>query len=125
MKRILILDDETPVRESFTDYFEDQLWEVLQAESGEIALEILGRESVDAAIVDVRLPGMDGNNFIREALKITQKTAFVICTGSPEYVVPNDFIGVVCVSNTLMIKPVSSFADLKKEILTTIQAIVI
>jgi CheY-like chemotaxis protein len=68
MKTILILDDEKVVRESFLDYFEDHLWNPVQAESGEQALELLKKESPVVAIVDVRLPGMDGNVFIRKSI---------------------------------------------------------
>lgn len=67
MKRILILDDEPAVRQSFMDYFEDRLWFPVQAGSGEEALALLMQERQMAAIVDVRLPGMDGNDFIRSA----------------------------------------------------------
>ena len=58
MKRILILDDEPAVRQSFMDYFEDRLWLPVQAGSGEEALALLVQERQMAAIVDVRLPGM-------------------------------------------------------------------
>ncbi len=38
MNTVLILDDETAVRQSFADYFEDQLWNVIQAASAEEAI---------------------------------------------------------------------------------------
>ncbi len=98
MKSILILDDEQAVRQSFVDYFEDKLWLPVQAESGELALELLKEQSVAAAIVDMRLPGMDGNSFIREACRRGHSMAFVICTGSPEYHVPDDMLARPCVS---------------------------
>lgn len=113
MKTILILDDEKAVRESLADYFEDQLWNVIQAGSGEEAIEILEHSTVQAAIVDVRLPGIDGNEFTRRMCQKTQEIVFVICTGSPEYVVPDDLLSQSCVSNTLMKKPVCSFSDLE------------
>lgn len=123
MKTILILDDDVAVRESFTDYFEDNLWEVIQAGSGEEALKILEDTNVDAAIVDVRLSGMDGNEFIRTMCSQRQDVAFVICTGSPEYLVPKDLINETCVASNLMKKPVSDLAELETRVNETIQLI--
>ncbi len=39
IKTVLIVDDETFIRQSFVDYFEDHLWETIEATSGEHALE--------------------------------------------------------------------------------------
>ncbi len=116
MKTILILDDEKTVRESFSDYFEDRLWLPIQAETGEQAIKILKKTNIDAAVVDVRLPGMDGNEFIRRAYRLKQGIVFVICTGSPEYVVPQDLLGFPCVSNRIFKKPVTNIAELEEEL---------
>lgn len=117
MKTILILDDEQAVRESLADYFEDRLWQTLRAESAEEALKLMLPEPPSAAVVDVRLPGMDGNDFIRQALKRNIRMAFVICTGSPEYVVPPDLLGLPEVSERLFKKPITGLAELEEEIL--------
>ncbi len=116
MKTILIVDDETFIRQSFADYFEDHLWRPLQAESGERALEILGKDSPDGAIVDIRMGGMDGNAFIREAHGRKPTMAFVICTGSPEYDVPSDLKERARVSSRLFRKPVTDMGELEKEL---------
>ena len=78
MKRILILDDEQAVRDSLIDYFEDRLWKTCPAESAEEALGLIASESFSAAVVDVRLPGMDGNDFIRQALKQTRRLSLFV-----------------------------------------------
>lgn len=116
MKTILVLDDEAAVRQSFVDYFEDLLWNPLQAESAEEALEILQTEQPEAAIVDVRLPGMDGNDFIRQASEKHPALKFLICTGSPEYHIPEDIKKIKNVSNCLFKKPVSDLVELEKEV---------
>ncbi|MDM8521866.1 response regulator [Desulfococcaceae bacterium HSG8] len=123
MKSILIIDDEQAVRDSFADYFEDRLWLPIRAESAEDALDLLETESPDAAVVDVRLPGMDGNDFIRKAYPLNPETAFIICTGSPEYLVPPDLMEVPCVSDRLFKKPVTRMDNLEKEIIRTIRNI--
>ncbi len=81
---VLVLDDEVVVRESLADYFEDCGWRVWQSASAEEALKLLEVESPEGALVDIRLPGMRGDSFIREAHRMRPSLAFVIVTGSPE-----------------------------------------
>jgi len=114
MKTILVLDDETAVRESLTDYFEDHEWRVLPAASAEEALDIVTQEKPDGAVVDIRLPGMDGNGFILEAARKHPDLAFVISTGSPEYLPPEAVGNVPQVSDTVFSKPVSDLAALER-----------
>ena len=120
MRTILIVDDEGSIRQSFVDYFEDRLWRPLQAESGEQALELLEEEPPDGVVVDIRLKGMDGDDFIREAYRKKPKTAFVICTGSPEYDVPADLLKLSGVSGHIFRKPVTDMAELEKTLIRLI-----
>ena len=121
MKTILILDDEQAIRESLVDYFEDCLWQTFSAESAEDALKLLISERVSAAVVDVRLSGMDGDDFIRQVLKRNTCMAFVICTGSPEYVAPPDLLGIPCLSERIFRKPITFLAELEEEILRIVK----
>jgi DNA-binding NtrC family response regulator len=59
-KRILIVDDETNVRLNFRMALETEGYEVFEAQSAEQALEMLASHSFALAILDMRLPGMDG-----------------------------------------------------------------
>jgi len=118
MKTILILDDESNVRQSFFDYFEDQQWHPIMAQSGEEALQMVDEQRPDAAIVDVRLPGMNGNDFIRAALKLHDSMVFVICSGSPEYLVPEDLKILPNVSSKLVKKPVPQLSILEDQIVS-------
>ena len=115
-KTILIIDDETSIRESLADYFSDRQWRTLEAESGEDALEILGQESPHGAIVDIRLGGMDGDAFIRAAHKKKPNMVIIICTGSPEYDVPADLLRLPGVSRRVFRKPITDMAKLEKEL---------
>ncbi len=116
MKTILILDDEEAVRQSFSDYFEDHLWVTLQSESAEDALVMLKDEQPEAAVIDVRLPGMDGTEFIREMRQMDLNLACVICTGSPEFEMPDDLRNLGFVSSSVFKKPVSDLAKLEQEV---------
>jgi DNA-binding NtrC family response regulator len=121
MKTILILDDERVLREAFAAYFEDRLWRVVQSESAEEALKLLENESPDVTLVDIRLPGMDGDDFIRKAHLLKPRMAFVICTGSPEYRIPPDLQALPQLSKCVYRKPVTRMADFEKEIVRAIQ----
>lgn len=83
-RSVLVLDDEVVVRESLADFFEDRGWRVWQAASAEAALDLLASEPPGGVLVDIRLPGMRGDAFIREAHRLHPALAFVIVTGSPE-----------------------------------------
>ncbi len=59
-ERLLIVDDETNVRLSFRMTLETEGYEIFEARSGEQAVQLLAQHSFALAILDVRMPGMDG-----------------------------------------------------------------
>lgn len=60
-RKILIVDDEDRLRELVQACLEDLAgWETLTAASGEECLQLLQTESVNAILLDVSMPGMDG-----------------------------------------------------------------
>jgi CheY-like chemotaxis protein len=83
--RILIVEDEEGLRRSLQVFLEDDGFEVTTAASGEEALRLLIQCRPDAAIVDIRLPGMDGNTFIELAHELDGGIGFFVYTGSPSY----------------------------------------
>ncbi|WP_127498992.1 response regulator transcription factor [Paenibacillus glycanilyticus] len=61
MKRsILLVEDDTLMREFITDYFKKEQWDVHEAENGRVALELFERVSVDLVVLDIMMPEMDG-----------------------------------------------------------------
>ncbi|MBV9844949.1 MAG: response regulator transcription factor [Kutzneria sp.] len=58
--RILVVDDEPVVRTSITRSLRFEGYEVDTAESGSEALELLSSRHVDAVVLDVMMPGLDG-----------------------------------------------------------------
>jgi two-component system, NtrC family, nitrogen regulation response regulator NtrX len=58
--RVLIVDDEPGIRESLSGVLEDEGFVCASAASGEECLKELARNSYDAILLDVWLPGMDG-----------------------------------------------------------------
>ncbi|HNY27587.1 MAG TPA: diguanylate cyclase [Candidatus Sumerlaeota bacterium] len=58
--RVLVVDDEAPIREIFHEVLTSETHTVLVAESGEEALQILSREPIDLVFTDLSMPGMSG-----------------------------------------------------------------
>lgn len=73
--RVLIVDDDPAVRMTLAANLELEGFEILEAESGAEALELVKRESFDVLVTDIRMPGMNGIELLR-ALK-TQKADLV------------------------------------------------
>ena len=106
-KHFLILDDEESIRQSIAAYMEDDGYIIFQAKSGEQALEIIKNNHIDEAVVDIRLPGIDGNTFMIEARKILPDIKFVVHTGSADYMPPDAIKALGVTSDKVLIKPVS------------------
>ena len=83
--RILVVDDEAAVRETLMDYLEDEGFELKGAGSGELALQWLALNESDVAVVDMRLPGMDGSQFIQRSKQLRPEMKHLIYTGSVEF----------------------------------------
>lgn len=64
--RILVVDDEADLVEILTEDFSSYGAEVFSAASGQEALAVLEREPVTVIVSDVRMPGMDGVELLRE-----------------------------------------------------------
>ncbi len=65
-KTLLVVDDEPSHRLMVRAVMEDAGWRVIEADSGESALEELSHETPHTALVDMRMPGMDGLTLLRE-----------------------------------------------------------
>jgi len=58
--RVLVVDDEAELADLMRDMLEGAGYEVLSAESGAVALELLDEARIDAIVFDLRMPDMDG-----------------------------------------------------------------
>ncbi|MDQ6995051.1 MAG: sigma-54 dependent transcriptional regulator [Mariprofundaceae bacterium] len=57
---IMIVDDEPAIRESLEGLFEDEMYRVSSAPSGEEAVARFRKQSVDCVLLDIWMPGIDG-----------------------------------------------------------------
>lgn len=82
-RQLLIVDDEEPIRRLLAAYFEDlDGFLVRTAASGEDALEALAARRADLCVVDMRLPGINGEQFILTAAARGLCRHFLVHTGS-------------------------------------------
>ncbi|HEX5164409.1 MAG TPA: response regulator [Thermomicrobiales bacterium] len=68
MLRVLIVEDEKPIRELLHDFLSDEGYETLLAENGQRGVEIARAEQPDLVLMDLMLPLLDGFEAMR-ALK--------------------------------------------------------
>lgn len=66
MKRILLIDDDTSLLVTLSDFLNFEGYEVTTADSGEQGLERLETMTPDLIILDMSMPGMGGVGFLRE-----------------------------------------------------------
>jgi CheY-like chemotaxis protein len=82
--RVLFVDDEDAIREALEFLVMDEGWQVLSAESGPKALEILEHTSVSMIVSDYRMPGMDGVELLREVHQRHPSAVKMILSGYAE-----------------------------------------
>ena len=68
--RILVVDDERSMRELLAIVLRREGYEVLLAESGRAAIDVLEREPVDLLISDIKMPDLSGVEVLRAAKRI-------------------------------------------------------
>jgi len=78
--KILIVDDESIVRESLSDWLGSVGYDVEVAESGENALQIIRQKKIKIMVADLVMPGMNGIELMKEAKKIIPTISTVIIT---------------------------------------------
>ncbi|MCA8099933.1 HD domain-containing phosphohydrolase [Burkholderia contaminans] len=81
---ILLVDDEPSVLSALRRVFRPAGYEILTAESGEAALEVLASTEVDLIVSDMRMPGMSGAEFLARARSLYPDTMRILLTGYAE-----------------------------------------
>ncbi len=77
---ILVVDDETIVRESLGAWFREEGHDVDLAESGPAALKRVAERRYDLALVDVKMPGMDGLELQARLTEVAPDLTVIVMT---------------------------------------------
>ncbi len=78
--RILAVDDEPSMRELLSIVLRREGYEVLLAENGRAAIDLLEREQIDLMISDIKMPDMSGVDVLRAAKKIDRDIIGIMIT---------------------------------------------
>ncbi|KLI20306.1 response regulator [Brachyspira hyodysenteriae] len=86
-KTILVLDDEKSIRTLFEEEFKDEGYDVVSTDSGEEALEMLdkGTPHIDLITLDIKMPKMDGLDFLSKVREKHRELPIIICTAYNNY----------------------------------------
>ena len=78
MARILVIDDEPAIRRILREILEHEKYQVDDAASAMEALPLVKENEFDAILCDIKMPQMDGIEFLEEAKKITDAPIIMI-----------------------------------------------
>jgi DNA-binding NtrC family response regulator len=78
---LLMVDDEPSVLSSLKRVFFEDDFQIYTAGNGENALELLKKIKIDAALIDLKMPGMDGLSLMREMRKNYPQVSVIMLTG--------------------------------------------
>lgn len=83
--KVLVVDDEAGIRDVIKEYCLFEHFEVVEADNGVSALEILKQENVDIIVLDIMMPKMDGYSTLREIRNNYDVPVIMLSARSEEY----------------------------------------
>lgn len=118
---LLVVDDEAPVRLSLAAYLEDEGFSVKTADSAEQAIEVARSTPLHLAVVDLRLPSMDGAALILELSREHPSMKFLIHTGSTKFSLSDDLKAAGLDDSHVFFKPVLDMGEMVRKITQLLQ----
>lgn len=80
-EKILVIDDEKTTLKMFRLFLDLYGFDIHTAESGEEGLEIFDREKPGIVLTDIKMPGMDGIEVLKEIKRRSPQTEVIVITG--------------------------------------------
>ena len=80
-RRILVIDDEKAIRDSLKMILEYDGYECLLAPSGQTGLSVISHDAPDLVFLDIKMPGLDGLEVLREIRSLDQGMPVVMISG--------------------------------------------
>jgi len=81
MAKLLIVDDETDVREFAANFFRRRKVEVSTASSGEEAINLMDKHKPHLVLMDIKMDGIDGIETLRRMREIDKEIKVIMVTG--------------------------------------------
>ena len=79
--RILVIDDESAIRDSLKMTLEYDGYDVMLAATGEEGVKLIEREAPDLVFLDIKMPGMDGLEVLQKLRHLVEVTPVVVISG--------------------------------------------
>lgn len=84
--RILVVEDDTDIREGIEIYLKNQGYEVFQAANGKQGLEVIDKEEIHLAVVDIMMPVMDGITMLMKLRMMNYEFPVIMLSAKSEEV---------------------------------------
>ena len=102
---ILVVDDENEFLELINNRLQKRGFTVEGASTGEKALELVREQSFDAMVLDVKMPGIDGIEVLRQVKQMKPELPVILLTGHAS--IETAMTGVETGAVDYLLKPVS------------------
>ncbi len=80
--KVLVIDDEQPVRDSFRNFLEDQSYTVITATGGSKGLSLFNEHLPDVVILDLRMPEVSGHQVLKILSEQSPDTPLIVVSGT-------------------------------------------
>lgn len=81
MARVLIVDDEKSIRDTLKEILEYENYKVDEADNGEAALKLIQKTNFDVVLCDIKMPKMDGLEFLEKAGEVAESLPVIMISG--------------------------------------------
>ena len=115
MKRMLAIDDEVEFTNLIQGYFGARGYEVLVANAGDTGLKVAQEKRPDIYLIDLKMPGIHGDDVLREILKMDPKAKCIMITASEGEGKTRQLL-LELGAYTCFDKPITSLRDLESKI---------
>ncbi len=116
MERILIIEDELPMRTALQDVLQSEGYRVLTAADGQIGLERAVQEKPDLILLDIMMPKVDGFTLCRELRRLANPVPILMLTAKGQ--IEDRVTGLDSGADDYLVKPFST-----EELLARVRAL--
>ena len=84
-KKILIVDDEEPIRMLYKSELEEEGYHVILASNAQEALQIVESAAIDLIVLDIKMPGMNGIEAMQKIVAKKKNIPIIINSAYPHF----------------------------------------
>ncbi len=119
LSRILIIDDEKAIRDSFGAHLEDCGYDIITAENGRTGLLRFENEQPDLVIIDLRMPEVDGIQVLEQISRTSPLTPLIVASGTG--IITDAVEALNCGAWEYLLKPIEDLSMLTHAVATALE----